>query len=98
MTGQGRLTEDETKKMMSKLSQEWSLGDREILRQFKFKGYAKAVYTANIIAALCDRYGHHADVKFGWGYCNVRLTTHDSNGLTKNDFELANAIDKATEL
>ena len=89
---------EEVKKMVRGLNQEWVIVDGGLERQFKFKGYAKAVFAANTIAALCDRHGHHADVRFGWGYCNVRLITHDANGLTKQDFGLANAIDKVFDL
>ena len=98
MSDQTAITEEEAKKMLGELDQEWAIVNGGLERQFKLKGYAKAVYTANIIAALCDRHGHHADVSFGWGYCNVRLITHDANGLTKQDFGLANAIDKTTRL
>ena len=94
MSDQVVLAEEEAKKMVQGLNQEWAIVDGGLERRFEFKGYAKAVFAANTIATLCDRHGHHADVSFGWGYCNVRLITHDANGLTKQDFKLANAIDR----
>ena len=95
MSDQTEITEKEAKKMLGELNQEWAIVDGGLERRFEFKGYAKAVFAANTIAALCDRHGHHADVRFGWGYCNVRLITHDKGGLTEKDFGLANAIDEA---
>jgi len=38
--------------------------------------------------------GHHPDIAFGWGYCQVTLTTHDVDGLTDNDFSWAAKLDK----
>jgi len=60
----------------------------------EFKGYAKAVYHANLAAWLADREGHHPDVAFGWGYCEVTFTTHDLNGLSENDFICAAKLDR----
>lgn len=67
---------------------EWQLdGAGKVLeRRFKFKGFAKATYLANLCAWLADKEGHHPDISFGFGYVVVRLTTHDIDGLSENDF------------
>jgi len=36
---------------------------------------------------------HHPDIKFGWGYAKVKTTTHDRDGVTDFDIELARQID-----
>jgi 4a-hydroxytetrahydrobiopterin dehydratase len=59
------------------------------------KGYAKAVYLANLGAFLADQAGHHPDVSFGWGYCKVRFTTHAAGGLTEGDVICAAKFDAA---
>ena len=46
---------------------------------------ARAVQAANVAAWLGEREGHHPDVRFGWGYCEVSFTTHEAGGLTDND-------------
>lgn len=56
-----------------------------ISRRFEFKGFAKAVEMANLAAWLGNKQGHHPDISFGWGYCEVAFTTHDSGGVTEND-------------
>ena len=38
--------------------------------------------------------GHHPDIKFGWGYATISITTHAIEGLSENDFILAAKIDK----
>lgn len=65
----------------------WQMEDgNRILRRFEFKGFAKAVEMANLAAWLGNQQGHHPDITFGWGYCEIRFTTHASGGLTENDF------------
>ncbi|MGR4001482.1 MAG: 4a-hydroxytetrahydrobiopterin dehydratase [Alphaproteobacteria bacterium] len=66
----------------------WQLNETAtaLQRKLTFKGFAKAVYAANAAAHLSDQTGHHADVRFGWGYCEITYTTHEIGGLSKNDF------------
>lgn len=81
--------------MMDQLHQEWMLADNgaALVRRLEFKGFAKAVYHANLAAFLGDQEGHHPDIRFGWGYCEVEFTTHDAGGLTQNDFICAAKFD-----
>ena len=67
---------------------------KAITRHFAFKGFAKAVEMANLAAWLGNKQGHHPDVAFGWGYCQVSFTTHDAGGLTEADFACAARLDE----
>ena len=73
----------------------WTLSDdgRIIRRRFTFKGFFKAVEMANLAAWLGNKQGHHPDIVFGWGYCEVAFTTHEAGGLTENDFICAARLD-----
>jgi 4a-hydroxytetrahydrobiopterin dehydratase len=55
-------------------------------RRIEVKGFARAVELANLAAWLGNKQGHHPDICFGWGYCQVSFTTHAAKGLTENDF------------
>ncbi|WP_108860157.1 4a-hydroxytetrahydrobiopterin dehydratase [Ruegeria sp. Alg231-54] len=92
------LTRDEANTHMAELSSGWQLdADAMMLsRNFKFKGFAKATYLANLCAWLADQQGHHPDVCFGWGYVDVKLTTHEIGGLSENDFIWAAKLDQLT--
>ena len=81
--------------LMEELHPDWALdGDsKSLTRKFTFKGFAKAVYTANLAAYLADREGHHPDISIGWGYCTILFTTHDIDGLSENDFICAAKLD-----
>lgn len=82
--------------LMDQLHVDWLLADSgaALVRRFEFKGFAKPVYHANLAAFLGDQEGHHPDVRFGWGYCEVEFTTHDAGGLTQNDFICAAKFDR----
>ena len=45
------------------------------------------------ISVIAEAEGHHPDIRFGWGYCDVSLQTHAIGGLHLNDFILAAKID-----
>ncbi len=65
-----------------------------ILRSFKFKDFAKTMFFVNALANMADQQGHHPDVEFGYNYCRVKFTTHEANGLTRNDFICAKKVDE----
>ncbi|MEE2944823.1 MAG: 4a-hydroxytetrahydrobiopterin dehydratase [Pseudomonadota bacterium] len=64
----------------------WAQRDNTIFKRYVFKGFAKATQMANLVAWHSDKMGHHADISFGWGYCEVVYTSHEAGGLTENDF------------
>lgn len=84
--GMSRMEADEARREVAKLSG-WELLDdgATIRRRFEFKGFAKAVEMANLVAWLGNKQGHHPDISFGWGYCEIHFTTHDAGGVTRND-------------
>lgn len=86
---------DEVKAFLARLHEGWRLSDdaTTLRRRFEFKGFAKAVEMANLAAWLGNKQGHHPDIAFGWGYCEVAFTTHEAGGLTENDFICAARLD-----
>lgn len=88
------LAPDSIKTLMAELHPDWRLDGTAIERRFIFKGFAKAVQMANLAAWLGDKLNHHPDISFGWGYCTVRYTTHDTGGLTHADFTSAARLDE----
>ena len=64
-----------------------------IERRFAFGNFVEALDFVNRLGALAENEGHHPDISFGWGYCNVVLYTHKIKGLHENDFIMAAKID-----
>ena len=90
-----RLDQEEIDTLLGDLHQDWITNNEQyqLVRAFRFKGYAKALQTANVIAWLGDQQGHHPDINFGWGYCVVKFSTHEIDGLSINDFICAAKVD-----
>lgn len=93
--GEGAVLPDPAM-MMPGLHPDWQLDGSRLLRRFVFKGFAKAVQMANLAAWLGEKMGHHPDVGFGWGWCEVAFTSHELGGLTENDFICATRLDAIT--
>lgn len=93
------LNQEQVQLQLKELHADWRLNNdnTSISRRYEFKGFAKAVYLSNLCVWLADQEGHHPDIAFGWGYCNVTLTTHESSGLTMSDFAWAAKLDAVCE-
>ena len=67
-------------------------------KNFKFKNFIESQNFVNQIGKVSEDEGHHPDIKFGWGYAKINITTHAIEGLSENDFILAAKIDKNTNV
>ena len=65
-------------------------------KKFKFENFIKSQNFVNEVGKISEEEGHHPDISFGWGYAEIKITTHAIKGLSENDFILAAKIDKAT--
>ena len=55
------------------------------------------VFVAQLIAPA-ETLGHHPDVTIAYNRVSLSLTTHDADGLTDLDFQLAEEIDAIAQL
>ena len=72
-------------------------GDEEIFflnKKFKFENFLKSQDFVNKVGEISEEEGHHPDISFGWGYAEIKITTHAIKGLSENDFILAAKIDE----
>ncbi|MGA7087623.1 MAG: 4a-hydroxytetrahydrobiopterin dehydratase [Candidatus Dormiibacterota bacterium] len=81
--------------LKSELDAEWSVEGDRLRRRYPFANFASAFALATRAALLAEREGHHPDLRVGWGYLEVELTTHAAGGLTRNDFIMAAKLDQA---
>ena len=63
-------------------------------KNFKFKNFIESQNFINQVGKVSEEEGHHPDIKFGWGYAKINITTHAIKGLSENDFILAAKIDE----
>lgn len=69
----------------------WSLADdgKSISKSFKFKNFRDAMTWMTRIAFEAEAADHHPEWKNVYNRVEVVLTTHDSDGLTDKDLDLA---------
>lgn len=72
----------------------WKTENDLLTKKFKFENFAAALEFVNRVGAIAERFDHHPDIYFGWGYAEINLTTHDRGGLTEFDFAVAAEIEK----
>ena len=63
-------------------------------KKFSFKNFLESQKFINEVGKISEKEGHHPDIKFGWGYAEIKITTHAIEGLSENDFILAAKIDQ----
>ncbi len=87
-------SENQIKKALSEINDwEYNSEKKEISKTFTFKGYYKTIAFVNAIAWQAQKACHHPDLKVSFGKCEVSMTTHDVDGLSYKDFDLARTID-----
>ena len=86
------MEETEVEEALEKLDG-WKFEEDTIKKKFKFDNFAEALTFVNKVGEVAERLDHHPDIKFGWGYAKVKTTTHDRDGVTDFDIELAKQID-----
>ena len=67
-----------------------------LIKNFKFKNFEDSLNFTNKVGEIAEQENHHPDISFGWGYAEIKVTTHAIKGLSENDFILAAKIDKIT--
>ena len=65
-----------------------------ITKTFVFRDFVEAFGFMASVALVAERMDHHPEWSNVYKTVKVLLTTHDANGLTKNDVELARAMDR----
>jgi 4a-hydroxytetrahydrobiopterin dehydratase len=65
-----------------------------LYKKFNFKNFLESQKFINHISNISEVEGHHPDITFGWGYAEIKITTHAIEGLSENDFILAAKIDQ----
>ena len=65
-----------------------------LIKKFNFKNFLESQKFVNNVGIIAEKEGHHPDISFGWGYSEIKITTHAIKGLSENDFILAAKIDQ----
>ncbi len=90
-----QLTTEERDTWMRALP-EWSLSreGKAIERKFEFADFAEAFAFMTRIAIMAEKRDHHPEWFNVYNKVEITLTTHDADGLSLRDVNMAKKIDK----
>jgi 4a-hydroxytetrahydrobiopterin dehydratase len=76
------------------LLKDWKIEGGELVKTFSFKDFRESLGFVNRVGELAERAGHHPDIDIRYNRVRLGLSTHDAEGLTAKDFELAEQTDR----
>lgn len=85
------LTKEEQIQRLTTL-QGWTIKEDMLINHFSFKNFIEAMAFVNKVATLAEGSKHHPDITISYNKVRIATTTHDANGLTAKDFDLAEKI------
>lgn len=86
------LSESTVAEQLSKLSG-WERDGVKLSKSFTFDSYARGVLFTSTCGHLAEVLNHHPEITLGYQTVRVAISTHEADGLTAYDFELARRID-----
>ncbi len=73
---------------------DWTFLNDGIEKKFVFKNFNQALAFIVQVGLLAETQNHHPELFNVYNKVTIRLSTHDANGVTEKDFDLAKAIEK----
>ena len=87
------LTIQEIKNQL-KLLPNWKYQKGFLQRSFEFSSFKKTINFLNEVASVAETKNHHPMLINNFNILEIKLSTHDVNGISQKDFDLALDIDK----
>jgi len=72
----------------------WELKNEKLNKTFVFKNFIEAFGFMTQVAIVAEKTNHHPEWFNVYKTVVVDLTTHEVDGISQRDFDLANAMDK----
>ena len=82
---------------LTKLSNKWSISDKFLICKYEFKNFIDVLSFMNRVGVKCEEMDHHPKWTNVYNRLEIELFTHDKNGLTMKDFDLASFMDQEFE-
>ncbi len=89
-----KLSPEERAEALQELDGWSALEDRDAIRKtYRFKTFSQAWGFMSRAALAAEKLDHHPEWSNVYNKVDVVLTTHDCNGLSRRDIELAKRLD-----
>ncbi len=85
--------QESSKQKLSSLK-DWKFINNTLEKQFLFKNFQEAISFMVRASFICESKNHHPEWTNVYNKLLIKLSTHDSGGVTDKDFELAGEIEK----
>lgn len=70
----------------------WAVEEQKLICRYQFENFVESVAFVNQLVEPAELANHHPDLTISYNTVMVMLTTHDADGLTALDFDLAETI------
>lgn len=87
------LSKEKVEKLIENLDI-WGVQDEKLVTRVEFDDYREACFFANTVFSIAEKEFHHPKVVVEYGAVEIDLWSHDVEGLTERDFELAEKIEE----
>jgi 4a-hydroxytetrahydrobiopterin dehydratase len=88
------LSKQEIQDRMKEIDVLWVVEGKFIHREIIFKNFVEAFSFMTAVAIIAEKSDHHPNWKNVYNKVTIDLSTHDADGITKKDFQLAKGIDQ----
>lgn len=89
-----KLNHQEIQTRVAAINSAWEIKGEFICRELIFKNFIEAFSFMTAVALVAEKSGHHPNWENVYNKVIISLSTHDADGITEKDFDLAIAIDK----
>ncbi|MEM6430504.1 MAG: 4a-hydroxytetrahydrobiopterin dehydratase [Deinococcota bacterium] len=86
-----KLTDDALEQALTDSA--WSLQNGKLQRKFKFNSFVQAFGFLTQVAIHAEKMNHHPEIYNVYNNVTIDLVTHDVDGISELDLELAKIID-----
>jgi 4a-hydroxytetrahydrobiopterin dehydratase len=73
---------------------QWSISDEGLFKEFKFTSFIEAFGWMAKIAIVAEKQNHHPEWFNVYNKVEIRLCTHDCDGISELDFEMARKMER----
>jgi len=91
-----KLTPDQIEQYMLRFP-DWEYYEDAIHAEFEFENFKDCFSAMSRIAFECEALNHHPNWSNVYNVLTISLSTHSANGVTRKDFDLAEAIENIVE-
>lgn len=88
-----KLEEEEVDEKLEEM-QIWGHRNGKLVTRVEFNSYRDAVFFANTVFSIAEEEFHHPEVTVEYGAVEIDLWSHEEEGITEKDIEMAERIEQ----